>query len=200
MKIIRRGAEAILYLENGRLVKERIKKGYRIPEIDLEKRKYPTRREAKLLKDAYEVINVPKVYEMDDKNMKVAMEYINGKCLKDVFDKLKDKNDICIKIGNSIAKLHDKDIIHGDLTTSNIILKKDKVYFIDFGLGFVSKKAEDKAVDLHLMRQALDSKHWTSSEESFSFILQGYKESENYESVVKRLEKVESRGRYKSRL
>ncbi|MEK6974397.1 MAG: KEOPS complex kinase/ATPase Bud32 [Nanoarchaeota archaeon] len=200
MKIMRRGAEAILYLENGRLVKERIKKGYRIPEIDLEKRKYPTRREAKLLQDAAKVINVPKVYEMDDKNMKVVMEYINGKCLKDIFDRLKGRNEICIKIGNAIAKLHDKDIIHGDLTTSNMILKDNQVYFIDFGLGSTSDKAEDKAVDLHLMRQAIDSKHYMHAEESLKFILQGYKISKNYDSVIKRLEKVESRGRYKTRL
>ena len=200
MKIMRRGAEAILYLENGRLVKERIKKGYRIPEIDLEKRKYPTRRETKLLQDAAKVINVPKVYEMDDKNMKVVMEYINGKCLKDIFDRLKGRNEICIKIGNAIAKLHDKDIIHGDLTTSNMILKDNQVYFIDFGLGSTSDKAEDKAVDLHLMRQAIDSKHYMHAEESLKFILQGYKISKNYDSVIKRLEKVESRGRYKTRL
>ena len=200
MKIMRRGAEAILYLENGRLVKERIKKGYRIPEIDLEKRKYPTRREAKLLQDAAKVINVPKVYEMDDKNMKVVMEYINGKCLKDIFDRLKGRNEICIKIGNAIAKLHDKDIIHGDLTTSNMILKDNQVYFIDFGIGSRSDKAEDKAVDLHLMRQAIDSKHYMHAEESLKFILQGYKISKNYDSVIKRLEKVESRGRYKTRL
>ncbi len=200
MEIIQRGAEAILYIENNKLVKERIKKSYRIPEIDMEKRKYPTRREAKLLQEASKVIDVPKVYEMDDKNMKVVMEYIDGKRLKEIFDDLKDRKEICFKIGNSIARLHDKDIIHGDLTTSNMILKDDKIYFVDFGLGFISKKIEDKAVDLHLMRQALDSKHYKNSEESFKFILDGYKTSKNYEEVIKRLEKVESRGRYKTRV
>ena len=200
MKIIQKGAEAILYLEKDKLVKERISKGYRIPEIDLEKRKYPTRKEAKLLKEASKFINVPEVYEMDDKNMKVVMEYIKGDRLKDVFDKIKNRKEVCIKIGESIAKLHDNNIIHGDLTTSNMILKDNKLYFIDFGLGFISDKLEDKAVDLHLMRQAIDSKHYMHAEESFSYILEGYKTSKNYQDAIKRLEKVESRGRYKTRI
>lgn len=200
MKIIQRGAEAILYLEHNKIIKERIKKSYRIPEIDIEKRKYPTRREAKLLQEASKVIYVPRVFEMDDKNMKVIMEYIDGKRLKDIFDNLKNRREICSKIGNSIARLHDNDIIHSDLTTSNMILKDDRVYFIDFGLGFISKKIEDKAVDLHLMKQALDSKHYNNSEESFKLILEGYKASKNYNEVIKKLEKVESRGRYKARV
>ncbi|MBI2670460.1 Kae1-associated serine/threonine protein kinase [Candidatus Woesearchaeota archaeon] len=200
MKIIQRGAEAILYLEHNKIIKERIKKSYRIPEIDIEKRKYPTRREAKLLQEASKIIYVPRVFEMDDKNMKVIMEYIDGKRLKDIFDNLKNRREICSKIGNSIARLHDNDIIHSDLTTSNMILKDDRVYFIDFGLGFISKKIEDKAVDLHLMKQALDSKHYNNSEESFKLILEGYKASKNYNEVIKKLEKVESRGRYKARV
>ncbi|MBI4089565.1 MAG: Kae1-associated serine/threonine protein kinase [Candidatus Levybacteria bacterium] len=200
MKIIQRGAEAILYLEHNKIIKERIKKSYRIPEIDIEKRKYPTRREAKLLQEASKVIYVPRVFEMDDKNMKVIMEYIDGKRLKDIFDNLKNRREICLKIGNSIARLHDNDIIHSDLTTSNMILKDDRVYFIDFGLGFISKKIEDKAVDLHLMKQALNSKHYNNSEESFKLILEGYKASKNYNEVIKKLEKVESRGRYKARV
>ncbi len=200
MKIIQRGAEAILYLKNGKLVKERIKKNYRIPEIDIEKRKYPTRKEAKLLQEASKIINVPKVFEMDDKNMKVVMEYIQGERLKDIFDDLKNRKEICIKIGNSIAKLHDANIVHGDLTTSNMILKNNEVYFIDFGLGYMSIKAEDKAVDIHLMHQAIDSKHYKNSEESFNYILQGYSISKNAKEVLERLKKVESRGRYKTRL
>lgn len=200
MKIIQRGAEAILYLENGKLVKERIKKNYRISQIDIEKRKYPTRKEAKLLQEASKIINVPKVFEMDDKNMKVVMEYIQGDRLKDIFDDLKNRKEICIKIGNAIAKLHDANIIHGDLTTSNMILKNNEVYFIDFGLGYTSIKSEDKAVDIHLMHQAIDSKHYKNSDESFKYILQGYSISKHSEEVLERLKKVESRGRYKTRL
>jgi Kae1-associated kinase Bud32 len=92
--------------------------------------------------------------------------------------------------------MHDKDIIHGDLTTSNMILK-EKVYFIDFGLGFNSTRIEDKAVDLHLLRQAFESKHYKHFEEFFKEVLEGYKLSKNWKEVLNRLEKVEMRGRYK---
>jgi len=198
MKIIGRGAESILYFNKNKVIKDRISKGYRHKEIDIMKRKYPTRREAKLLKDAFKIgVNVPKVFDMDDNSMKVEMEFIDGKMLKDILDDSKKKKEICIKIGEQIAILHDNNIIHGDLTTSNMLLVKDKVYFIDFGLGFYSDKVEDKAVDLHLLRQAFESKHYKYFEEFFDNVLKGYKKSKNYSKVMKRLEKVEKRGRYK---
>ena len=78
-----------------------------------------------------------------------------------------------------------------------MILKDNKVYFIDFGLGFISNKIEDKAVDLHLLKQALQSKHYKIYEKGFNYILEGYRKSKNFENTIKRLEKVEKRGRYK---
>lgn len=195
MKIIKQGAEAILYLEDNCLIKERIKKSYRIEDIDKKLRKFRTRREAKLLQKTE---NTPKVFDMNDKNMIIKMEFIDGKLLKDILDDLnKNKRNLLLReIGGKIAKMHDKDIIHGDLTTSNMILK-DKVYFVDFGLGFDSRKIEDKAVDLHLLKQALESKHYKHFEESFKEVIEGYKLSKNWKEVLKRLEKVEKRGRYK---
>ena len=95
--------------------------------------------------------------------------------------------------------MHDKKIIHGDLTTSNMIVRDGRVYFIDFGLGFESMKFEDKAADLHLLRQALESKHYQHYNECFEAVIEGYKQSGNYKDVFKRLEKVELRGRYKGK-
>ena len=192
------GAEAILYLEGGRLVKDRIKKSYRIDEIDSDLRKLRTRKETKLLEKA-KIIDVPKVYESSDKDMKIVMEYLGGDLVKDILDGIdkKKRETICKKIGKNIAILHDSNIIHGDLTTSNLILRKNKVYFIDFGLGFISDKIEDKAVDLHLLKQALESKHYKIFEEAFKSILEGYKINKEFKEVLKRLEKVEKRGRYK---
>lgn len=195
MKIIKQGAEAVLYREGDFLIKERIKKSYRIEEIDDKLRKFRTRREGKLLKKTK---NSPKVFNVDDINMKIKMEFIEGKLVKDILDKLKKdkRNSLLRNIGNKIAKMHDDNIIHGDLTTSNMVLK-DKVYFVDFGLGFDSRKIEDKAVDLHLMKQALESKHYKHFEESFRSLLRGYKKSKNWKEVLNRLEKVGKRGRYK---
>lgn len=195
MKIIKQAAEAIIYKDNDKIIKERIKKSYRIDDIDVKLRKFRTRREAKLLE---KVENSPKVYNADEKNMKIVMEFIDGKLIKDILDNLnKNKRNLLLReIGGKIAKMHDNNIIHGDLTTSNMILK-DKVYFIDFGLGFNSARIEDKAVDLHVLKQALESKHYKHFEESFKEVLEGYKLSKNWKEVLNRLEKVEKRGRYK---
>ena len=95
--------------------------------------------------------------------------------------------------------MHNNNIIHGDLTTSNMILENE-IYFIDFGLSFFSDKTEDKAVDLHLLRHALESKHHKIFEKSFKAVLNGYKSKcRKYNETIKRLEKVESRGRYKGK-
>lgn len=197
MKIIQRGAEAVLIQDKNILIKHRIKKNYRLKEIDEKLRRFRTRREAKLLKKAN--INVPRLSKIDDKNMKLEMEFIDGKLIKDILDDLKKEKRIEVmgKIGREIATLHDQDIIHGDLTTSNMLLKDKKVYFIDFGLGFFSNKIEDKAVDLHLMKQALENKHYRHFKESFNAMLKGYKLSKNYKEVLDKLEKVELRGKYK---
>ncbi len=199
MKLIKQGAEAKLYLDKNILIKERIKKNYRIEEIDLEKRKYPTRRESNLIERASKInINVPKIIKTDEKLMKIEMEYIKGETLKDYWSKVNNK--ILESIGEQISRLHDNSIIHGDLTTSNMIVKEGKVYFIDFGLGFISNKIEDKAVDLHLLKQALESKHHENWEESFNEILKGYNKSKNFKEVMNRLDKVERRGRYKLKI
>ena len=77
-----------------------------------------------------------------------------------------------------------------------MILKDAQVYFIDFGLGFNSKRIEDKAVDLHLLRQALEAKHFLNWEKLFAAVIKGY-ESKDKEKIIEQLKKVESRGRYK---
>ena len=103
---------------------------------------------------------------------KIIMPFINGKKLSEHLDEfpLTKQKQICKQIGKSIAKLHKNNIIHGDLTTSNMILKDNKTYFIDFGLGFISQRYEDKAVDLHLLKQALEAKHFRNWEVLFKEI------------------------------
>ena len=198
-EIIAQGAEAILYREDNKLIKERIKKSYRLSEIDSKIRKQCTRDEYKLMTKASSIIPIPKIINYDEKNNKIVMQFIDGKRLSenlDLFDN-KKREQICKEIGKQVALLHNVDIIHGDLTTSNMILV-DKLYFIDFGLGFISDKIENKAVDLHLLKQALESKHWKHFEDSFKFVLEGYKEKvHNFKDVMDRLGKVEKRGRYK---
>ncbi len=201
MTIIAQGAEAVLKKEKGFLIKDSIKKDYRIKEIDEKIRKLRTRSETRLLERASAIIKVPKVIESDSKEI-IKMDFIEGKKLSENLDKFKEKerNKILEKVGNSLALLHNNNIIHGDLTTSNLILKDEEIYFIDFGLGFMSLREEDRAVDIHIFKQALESRHYTHYEKSFECFLKGYKEkSNNYNLIIKRLEKVESRGRYKQK-
>ena len=199
--LIAQGAEALLYKENNILIKKRIKKSYRLSKIDEKIRKLRTRRESKILKRLEGLDFVPSVLEVDEKNKIIKMDFIEGELVRDILNEIgkKKREEICKQIGENIAKMHNLKIIHGDLTTSNFILKDKKVYFIDFGLSFVSERIEDKAVDLHLLKQALESKHYKCFECCFEKVLEGYRIAEDYNKVVDRLRKVEARGRYKSK-
>ena len=198
-KILFQGAEALIIEKGKDVIKERVKKSYRLPEIDERIRKLRTRSEAKLLEKASKVIPIPSVKKVDEKRKNIYMDFIRGKRLSESLDKfeLKRQKEIFKIIGKNIAKIHDIDIIHGDLTTSNMILFENKIYFVDFGLGFISHKIEDKAVDLHLLKQAIEAKHFQNSNSLFNEIIKGYKSSENYEKVIEQFKKVEKRGRYK---
>jgi TP53 regulating kinase-like protein len=128
------------------------------------------------------------------------MKYIPGRRLSDSLERM-DWEFLCKEVGRSIGKLHQTGIIHGDLTNSNMIVETNtgKLYFIDFGLGFHSDRDEDKAVDIHLVKQALEARHHRIFEKAFDFIIDGYKKGNNgWRSVLKRLERVEKRGRYKA--
>ena len=200
-KIIQQGAEAIIIKKNKEVIKKRLRKSYRIKEIDDKIRKLRTRSEGKLLAKASKIIPIPKLKTVNEKSKEITMDFVDGKKLSDHlnnFDLKKQKN-ISKKIGLSISKLHDSNIIHGDLTTSNMILKKNEVYFIDFGLGFQSHKIEDKAVDLHLLKQALEAKHFQNWEVLFKEILKSYSTSKDSKKVLERLKAVERRGRYKGK-
>ncbi|MBU0471832.1 MAG: Kae1-associated serine/threonine protein kinase [Nanoarchaeota archaeon] len=192
MKQIGSGAEAIIFLEKNSIIKQRIKKNYRIKEIDETLRKNRTRTEANILEKI--PIKAPKLKRTDRKEI-IEMDYIEGEKVRDLLD---NKPEIALLIGKNVAKMHDAGIIHGDLTTSNMILNKE-LYFIDFGLSFFSKKIEDKAVDIHLFKQALESKHYKVGEEAYNQFLKGYKDSKEYQQVISRLKNVEARGRYKKK-
>src|SRR3989304_6946119 len=171
-KIRQHGAEALIILDDDekKVIKRRIKKSYRLPQIDEEIRKLRTRSEAKLLLKASRLVSVPEIKNVDEESKEISIEFLEGKKLSEYLDSFsrEDQKKICKMMGKKIARLHDSDIIHGDLTTSNMILKDEKVFFIDFGLGFSSHKIEDKAVDLHLLRQALEARHFRNWETLFT--------------------------------
>lgn len=203
MEIIQRGAEAVLYIleRDGEkvLVKERIKKGYRIPQLDRKIRSQRTKGEANLISKARRYgVNTPIIF--DTQKFNIFMEFIDGKRLKDILNNLpkKEKLKIYSLIGEAVAKLHEADIMHGDLTTSNMLLLKNKLYVIDFGLGKTSKRIEDKAVDLYLLYEALKATHFKVLEEAWKSILNTYKQKYSKSKlVINQLNKIEKRRRYK---
>ncbi|CAB50493.1 Kae1-associated kinase Bud32 [Pyrococcus abyssi] len=215
MKLIKQGAEAKIYLAEFSelyfdypikvIVKERIKKRYRIPEIDLKLRKERTIREARILRRAKEFgVNVPYVFEVDTKNMIIVMEYIEGERLKELLEKLpmEERLKVCREVGRQIGKLHEAGIVHGDLTTSNMILREGKVYFIDFGLAEFDDTIEAQGVDLHLLKRAMESTHYKWFERGFEEVLKGYIEirgEDKGREIREKIREIELRGRYRER-
>ncbi len=195
-KIIQQGAEAIISLNsNNQILKNRTKKSYRLPILDTKLRTRRTKSEAKIINKLKPIINVPKIIKTNENQ--IIMQYINGKKLSDNLEKL-NYQQISKQIGQTLTKLHNQNIIHGDLTTSNMIEKNNEIYLIDFGLGFHSHKIEDKAVDLHLLKQALEAKHFTIADKCFKAIIKNYK-PEQAKLIIERIPVIESRGRYKKK-
>ncbi|KAF8556696.1 hypothetical protein OG21DRAFT_578403 [Imleria badia] len=95
------------------------------------------------------------------------------------------------KIGVEIAKLHLIDVIHGDLTTSNMLLRSSNndLVLIDFGLAYQSTLVEDKAVDLYVLERAFTSTH-PDSEPLFASILAAYANriGKDWDQIKKRLD------------
>lgn len=189
-----RGAEAVIYHAGDSILKSRPQKSYRHPLIDSSLRKARTRREAKVLNDLVALgVRAPKLISVDDTLGRLQMEFLAGPKLRDVLEK--DLSLAC-QVGEQVARLHDAGIMHGDLTTSNLLVVDGKVFLIDFGLSFHSAKAEDAAVDVHLFKQALKSKHHEVEAAAWRSFLRGYTPLKR-DLIIQRLRLVERRGRNK---
>ena len=191
-EFIAKGAESNIvkssYLGEKAVLKDRIPKGYRISEIDDKIRKARTKEEAKLLSDAKRAgVKTPVLYDINLQEKSILMEEIDGQMVKDIINE-----DLAFRIGEEIAKLHSADIVHGDITTSNIMLQDDKLVFIDFGLGRYSPLDEDKAVDLLVLKKSLQSIDYNLAVKYFDCVLKGYGRWD----MVNKISDIESRGRY----
>ena len=202
-KLIFQGAEAKIFinpLHKDLLHKERIQKTYRHKKLDEKIRKSRTKAEVKLLTKAFSTkANVPKIISQD--KYKIILEKIQGDKLSDKLNSYDEKKQLEVmkKLGEQVTIIHDNNIIHGDLTTSNMILqsKTEKLYLIDFGLGFIGSKIEDKAVDIHLLKQAIVAKHFQNHEDIFKAFLKSYTPKEKLK-ILERLKAVEKRGKNKA--
>jgi len=200
MKEVARGAEAVLMKDGDRLVKDRVRKGYRIHQLDEKIRNQRTKREESLLVKAKRAgVNAPTVWS-SEKN-KLVMEWIDGKRVKEALNEMgtKDRETVYKGIGEALGKLHTAEIVHGDVTTSNMILKDGKIFMIDFGLGKTSKRVEDYAVDLYVLMEALKAAHFKILDSAWIAIVKAYKyNNTNAEQVLKRFQDIDKRRRYRS--
>jgi len=203
--ILYRGAEAEIrlstYMGFKVVQKRRVNKSYRIKQIDDRLISFRTKEEAKLMTEARQHgVSIPIIYDVDLHDGVITMEYLEGNRVKDILNGLgeEERTKLCNKIGQSIATLHNHDIIHGDITTSNMILLNDSVHFIDFGLGEKSSEIETKGVDLHVLMEAIESTHSQYSD-CFEAILDGYKKelSDDAKPVINKIEEIVKRGRYR---
>lgn len=225
-ELIAQGAEARLYkglyLGKTCLMKERFLKNYRHPELDARLTKDRIRAEARAIIRAKSAgIATPALYLVDLERRSIYMEYVeNATVLKDFIDRnISGKTDvdhlldfIGCGLGTLIARLHSRHIIHGDLTTSNILLKNDssespyndlskveaQFVMIDFGLARVDSTLEDKAVDLYVLERSLLSAHSevpTLFSRIFHHYQQHYQNKNQYKQVLAKYKQVQARGR-----
>ena len=205
LKLIRKGAEARIYearwLGRPVIVKHRIPKAYRHPELDKAIRARRTAREAQALRRAKEAgVPTPVIYLVDLATATIIMELVQGKRLKElVADIGKASLPFFKELGHLIGRLHRAGLIHNDLTTSNVIVTPDgSLVLLDFGLSDFSVELEKRGVDIHLLKRVLESTHHEVAQEAWEALLEGYRSELGPEAdeVIERAREIELRGRY----
>jgi TP53 regulating kinase-like protein len=206
-RLIKKGAEASLYLANwnGRkvVIKKRLPKKYRPSKLDEDIRTYRTIHEPQLMHEAKKAgVSTPTIFLVNVKDATIIMEFVEGKQVKQSLNEVSkiQRRRLCLQIGELIGRLHKRGVIHGDLTTSNMILNpEDKIFLVDFGLGEKKSELEAMGVDLHLMKRALQSTHFSFAEECFDAVIEGYSKvlgNETAKNVLDKIGEIEKRGRY----
>lgn len=201
--IIRRGAEAEIrrdtFMGRSVLVKSRVPKSYRHSALDQSLRAHRTKVEARLLQEARSCgVPTPIVYDIDTVNAEIWMQEIVGPRAKDALMKAgaEEVGEISREIGRMVARLHSHGMTHGDLTTSNMILRDGRVFFIDLSLGSKAASLEEMGVDLHLLREAFQSAH-SDIMYAYDIIAETYvREYAGGKEVLAKVKDIEERGRY----
>lgn len=209
---IAQGAEGVVYrvkfFGRSAIQKIRFPKLYRHPDLD---RRLTSRRlvqEARaLLRMRKEGLIVPSVYYVDCNQYTIIMEDMGGKTLRDYISTRVDPGDhelVMEEVGKVVAKMHRSEHIHGDLTTSNIIIRsfadesslsKVQVCLIDFGLSSSNATDEDIAVDLYVFERAVLSTQPDEADALIASFMSTYNNTLGRSSVLRRLEDVRARGR-----
>uniref|UniRef100_A0A1A7YFV3 non-specific serine/threonine protein kinase n=1 Tax=Iconisemion striatum TaxID=60296 RepID=A0A1A7YFV3_9TELE len=216
--LVKQGAEGRMYraqfLGRPTIVKERFHKRYRHPVLDEKLTHRRTVQEVRsILRCRRAGISAPVIYFVDYTSHCIFMEEIVGSLtVRDHIVSTQLANSckepelqqLAERIGQILAKMHDEDVIHGDLTTSNMLLThcsgdtEFDLVLIDFGLSYISSLPEDKGVDLYVLEKAFLSSH-PNTDVLFEKLLQSYtKSSKKSPAVIKKLDEVRLRGRKRS--
>jgi Kae1-associated kinase Bud32 len=205
--LLAKGAEAVIYrgffFRTPIILKHRLPKPYRLPEIDQTIRFHRLRVEARLLTEAWKTgVQVPILYGIDSENSTLLIEEIQGEILFSLINSIdiSTLKSIFERIGEQVGLLHEKNIIHGDLTVFNIIIKKKNLpWIIDFGLGQISNELEKKADDLLTFYSTLKAIS-TNYEVLFDKFQLGYiKVCKQGRKTFEHMKKIQSRARYIAR-
>lgn len=206
MRLLWKGAEACLYIDSylglQTIRKQRIPKPYRHPELDKEIRTGRTVLEGRLLSDARRNgVPTPVVFQIDTESATLMMEYIEGPTLRDSILSMSRPRiaQTFERLGQYVAKLHNGAMVHGDLTTSNVITDgADRLSIIDFGLGEFSAELEARGVDLHLLLRTLESSHSDVLEYSWNAFQKGYRRgfTDDSDKIFAKVREIRRRGRY----
>lgn len=206
MEAIALGAESEIYRLDcwGKsfVVKWRKSKPYLLGEIDSSLRHTRTSRECKMLTMARTLgIRTPAVYSLDLRNCSITMDFIPGTQLGQFVQGTSPTRvkSLCREFGETLAVLHLGGIVHGDPTTSNLIVdEKSRLWLVDFGLSEMNATVEMKGVDIHLLRRALETTHWDIQETMLDAVLEGYisTSGNGAEPVLTRMAEIRERGRY----
>jgi TP53 regulating kinase and related kinases len=207
MQRFHRGAEADLFLTKigpwKAVVKRRVRKKYRIAKLDQRIRSERTIREANALRDAKRAgVRAPSVLSVDMKDFAIAMSFVDGEIARSCLDQLprRDQTSVLYEIGQQIGALHEAGLVHGDMTTSNVIISRNGLPFIlDFGMSSHSTDPEDQATDLHLLQRSISTSHALDSRRSEKPIREGYRHEfgDRQASITfLRQKEIARRGRY----
>jgi len=198
------GAESNLYLSTylGRrvIVKHRFRKPYMSEELARRLVRERTAAEARILYASNEAgVKAPLPVYVDVESGVLAMEYIEGELLRDAMPRLSEDTlrELARRLGSYVARLHDAGIIHGDLTTSNIMLKGGEVFLLDFGLSYFSSRPNDRASDIRVLERAVASTHPGAFQSFFEEFLEAYmREAKLAEKTYAEFLKLSTMGRY----
>jgi len=208
MELLGHGAEGRVYAlddYHGRaaVVKERAKKAYRVPELDAVLTKRRLVQEARCIVKARRAgVRVPCLFDVDVTTNRIIMERVPGNTMKQtIFDGLSVEKGVAYGkiIGETLARLHDADVVHGDLTTSNMVVSGQGegvvVVLIDFGLAMSRPTVEDKAVDLYVLERAFVSTH-PNTEHIVTKVIDAYRQKSAHQgTTLQKLQEVRLRGR-----